>query len=502
MNNNINSLISLNLEKISLGALFKYGIKLWADVSNSLTEECFSDADNLHKIIFLTIRKYLDQGKTFDKVLIANDIHSLGIKTHDIDIFEYCNILSTTQITLEGAIKTVEELVKLKICRELVDQSARVKNYILSNKDKDLKDIVSEVDKINNEKISSLYNANQSGFIDIFETMQSNIEEISNNPPDDSKFMLGPFPTINRIYGSLSRPGNITVVGSRSGVGKTGLGMYVNTYLALKYNLPILHLDFGEMSPSELQFRAAVMLTGGAVPYWAFEYGKWKSNEKWAKIVKEAFEKAKKIKFYYEDVSNMNTTQVISLIRRFSYNKVGRNNMFLTHYDYLKPLENTSRFTAEWQAMGYFMKDIKSFITNELQIPFWTSLQLNRSGITTNKSSKEVEDSEASFSISDRIQQQATHAFIMRNKTYDEIASFGPEYGNAKIIFVKNRHLGEDFEKAINLVKVNKKDYQKNYINMLIKSFCFEDKGDLNKMIEDFKEIHNVKNEEGDGELL
>ena len=41
------------------------------------------------------------------------------------------------------------------------------------------------------------------------------------NSPLTEFGMMGPHPKVNEIYGSLLRPGNITVIVARSGVGKT-----------------------------------------------------------------------------------------------------------------------------------------------------------------------------------------------------------------------------------------------------------------------------------------
>ncbi len=73
--------------------------------------------------------------------------------------------------------------------------------------------------------------------------------------------------------------------------------------------------------------------------------------------------------------------------------------------------------------MGDFTQQLKNLITQEVPLPFWTSLQLNRLGITNNKKGSQVDDSENAFGISDRIFQQISHGFIMRQKVMDEIVA-------------------------------------------------------------------------------
>lgn len=493
--NNNNPLINLSQEKICLGALFKYGIKLWAEVGNTLTDQCFNDADNLHKVIFATLKKHLDKNEVFDKVVVSEEINRLKINTGELDVYEYCDIISNTQVTLEGAKEITKEVIKLKICRDLVTQSDEIKSFVFKNKDKSLSEIIDGIDKLNSSKISEIY-CNNIDFIDIFLNLKSDINNIADNPPDTSKFMMGPFKSINDIYGSLSRPGNITVVAARSGTNKTSLGMFVNSHISGNNNIPVLHLDNGEMSAEELKYRAICMFSEGRIPYWAIERGEWRKNSEWARIMDEIWPRVSKVKFFYQNIGGFSVKDILSYIRRFYYNKVGRGNMFLVHFDYLKPFEITKVETPEWKEMGHFIQDVKSFITNEIHIPFWTSLQLNRLGITNNKNSSQVDDSENSFSISDRIQHQASHAFILRYKTFDEIMQHGKEFGNMKAIFVKQRHLGEKFERALDMVRVGKKQYEKNYINIEGRSFFFRDKGDLNDLVLSLKDKHSTETED------
>jgi replicative DNA helicase len=56
--------------------------------------------------------------------------------------------------------------------------------------------------------------------VDIFENIDEFAEDLANNPQQEVG-MMGPHNKLNDIYGSVLRPGNITVVVARSGQGKT-----------------------------------------------------------------------------------------------------------------------------------------------------------------------------------------------------------------------------------------------------------------------------------------
>lgn len=494
MQKRISDLYSLQSEKHALSSICRNPDILY-EIDGWFTSTDFYQ--DIHATIYTIVKQIILNKEQLDGVLVAQKIANLGIKfNQEISIYDYVNSLFRISATKEVGIESFKEVLKLRVRRNLVDGARDIAQFVQKNGEIKLGEVVSGCDKIYGDLVESLQKSLESTGYDLFSDIEKKIEGLADNPPDESKYMLGPFPTINRIYGSLSRPGNLTVIGARSGIGKTSISMFYNIFLAEKYNLPILHLDFGEMSAEELQFRSVCMLTQGEVPYWAIESGKWRQNPEWLIKVRSVWNRVKKIKFYYEDISNKDPGEIISLIRRYSLGVFGRGNLFLVHYDYLKPFNTSDYATPEWKVMGHFIQDIKSFITNEIPVPFWASLQLNRSGITTNKMSAQVDDSENSFSISDKILQQSSHSFILRNKLNEEMTEEGGlKFGNLKMICVKYRHLGHDIGGAVKPVEVKKGVFKKNYINILSSSFHFEDKGDLRQMTEALKDKHDISDD-------
>ncbi|NJO61252.1 MAG: hypothetical protein HC836_24265 [Richelia sp. RM2_1_2] len=194
--------------------------------------------------------------------------------------------------------------------------------------------------------------------------------------------------------------------------------------------------------------------------------------------------------------------EIISVIRRFYYSVVGRGNKAVIHYDYLKGFE-AGKYSQEYQIMGLFMQELKTLITRECLLPVWTSLQLNRYGIVNNKKSSEIDDSENSFSISDKIVQQSTHSFILRKKTADEIED-EVGLGNCKLIPIKHRHLGQNHEDAEAFVKLPNGRYVKNYIHLRKRGFFFEEIGDLVSTVDQMGDgilVEKNDNKEKDTEL-
>lgn len=493
-------IFSLQIEKHVLGGLIKNPDVL-AEVDAFISEKDFSN--DTHGIIYSIIRQALCANEKLDKVILAQKIKNHGISfKDDINIFDYIDSICFTEINRAGTVEACQELKKLSIRRDLHEMGTKIQQAMKTGKDLTIDQIISSADEIYSEKIHSFHITQ--GPKNIFDGIEEDIEEIGNNPPDPNSFLMGPFKHINDMYGSLLRQGAINLVGARTGVGKTAFSMFYLLYVAEKYNLPILHLDFSEMTLDELRMRAVCMFTKGEVPYHAIESGEWRKNPLWTKLVRAVWPRVKKIKMYYEDIGSMTPYEIITLIRKFSYKTAGRGNRFLVNYDYLKPFNFDPR-TPEYKEMGHFIQMLKSLITNEIPASAWASLQLNRMGITNNKVSKDIDDSENSFSLSDRIIQQCTHAWLARPKLIDEIAEVGLEWGNMKLECMKHRHLGKDFSRALTPVKTETGKFRKNYINIHGSSFYFEERGDLNDLVKAIKLKYKPEKEnenDRDGELM
>jgi replicative DNA helicase len=312
--------------------------------------------------------------------------------------------------------------------------------------------------------------------------MEEIIEERGNNPITEFG-MMGPHPKVNEIYGSLLRPGNITVVVARSGVGKTQFCMHYATRVSAKYNVPVLHFDNGEMSKEELVMRQCAALSG--VPMHLIESGNWRrAGQDVVDKVRSVWQKIKNLQFYYYNVGGMDVDSMIDTLKRFYYSKVGRGNQMIFSFDYIKTTSESGGGKSEWQTVGEMVDKFKKCIQKEILedgnpvIPMITSVQSNRSGITNNRMSANVIDDESVVSLSDRITQFCSHMFILRNKTADEMQTEGARFGTHKLINVKARHLGKDIAGAVEPVRIGD-NLRKNFINLEFANFNISECGDL-----------------------
>lgn len=471
------------LEKQLLAALIKEPDD-YCEISNFInSRDFYSENTNLHSSIFSIIKQAIDKSEGIDEVIIAQRVNSLGLSFEDnVNPSDYIRSLGMRKVPKGNLIKTAKELKKYTVRREIYESAREVAKKMKGiSPDSTYTDIISQADQIYNSRIN-LYELGNDTPENIYEEMEALVEERGNNPVVEFG-MMGPHKKVNQIYGSLLRPGNITVIVARSGVGKTQFCMDYSTKVAVKYGIPVLHFDNGEMSKEELIMRQCAALSG--VPMHLIETGNWrKAGQEVVDKIRSVWSQIKNLQFYYYNVGGMDVDSMIKTLKRFYYGKVGRGNRMIFSFDYIKTTSESGGGKNEWQVVGEMVDKFKKCVQKEILhdgnpiIPMITSVQSNRSGITNNRNSSNVIDDESVVSLSDRITQFCSHMFILRNKTADEIESEGRNFGTHKLINVKARHLGQDIAGAVEPIRIGD-TLRKNFINLDFKNFSISERGDL-----------------------
>lgn len=494
---------SYECEQQLLSGLIKFP-QSYAEIAPFISDEdFFSESSQVNKTIFCVLRQALSSGEKIDDIVIAERVNSLGISFEDnINIFDYIKSLSMRRVSQESLIGSAKELKKLTVKRALCEAASEITHKI-----KDLpntssySEIIESADDIYNRKVN-LFQEGDDLPSNIFEDMESTMEERALNPVEEYGFM-GPHQSINNLYGSLLRPGNITVIVARSGVGKTQFCMDFCTKTSVNYeNIPVLHFDNGEMSREEIMNRQCAAISG--VQLNLIETGKWRQEgEETVEKMRDALEKAKNMKFYYYNVGGMSVDNMINIVKRFYYSKVGRGNKMIFSFDYIKTTFENFNTKTEWQVVGEMVDKFKRLVQKEIlyegnpMIAMMTSVQSNRSGIVGSRNSDSVVDDESIVSLSDRIIQFSSHLFSLRQKTLDELQNEPTDFGTHRLTCIKHRHLGQDVYRALNPVEMPDGSKKKNSINLEINNFSVTDKGDL-KDLADNMELHDISAEQDD----
>lgn len=474
---------NFELEKQLLAGLLKEPESL-AEISNFISNSDFySKQSSLHSAIFRIIQQAIDAGDEIDEIIIAQRVNEVGLSFEDnLNPSDYIKSLSLRKVPKGNILKTAKELKKYTIRREILESSQEIAKKMKNiSPESSYRDIVEVADNVYNSRIN-LYEIGNDTPENIYEEMEALVEERGNNPVTEFG-MMGPHQKINDIYGSLLRAGNITVIVARSGVGKTQFCMDYSTKVSLQYDVPVLHFDNGEMSKEELIMRQCAALSG--VPMHLLESGKWrKAGKDVVEKVRSVWPKIKNLKFYYYNVGGMDVDSMVNTLKRFYYSKVGRGNQMVFSFDYIKTTSENNGNKSEWQVVGEMVDKFKKCVQKEILhegnpvIPMITSVQSNRYGITTNRTSQNIVDDESIVSLSDRITQFCSHMFILRSKTTDEVETEGGRFGTHKLINVKARHLGSDIAGAVEPVSIGD-SLRKNAINLDFNNFNITERGDL-----------------------
>ena len=478
---------NLELEKQLLAGLIKDSDS-FSDISDFIdSSDFYSEESNLHKTIFTVIKQAHQSGDQVDEIIVAGRISSIGLSFEDnLNPSDYIKSLALRRVPEGNVLKTAKELKKTSVRRGIYKAAQEVAMEMKKmSPEIPYNEIVEKADHVYNSKIN-LYEAGDNLPENIYDEMEDLVEERGNNPVVEFG-MMGPHPTVNKIYGSLLRPGNITVIVARSGVGKTQFCMDYATKVSLKYDVPVLHFDNGEMSKEELIMRQCASLSG--VPMHLLESGKWRrAGEEVVAKVRSVWPKVKNLKFYYYNVGGLDVDSMVNTLKRFYFSKVGRGNKMIFSFDYIKTTSESSANKNEWQIVGEMVDKFKKCVQKEILhegepiIPMITSVQSNRLGITNNRNAQNVVDDESTVSLSDRIIQFCSHMFILRSKTADEIEIEGSHFGTHKLVGIKSRHLGKDIAGALEPIQVGD-SLRKNFINLNFANFNISERGDLRDIV-------------------
>jgi replicative DNA helicase len=491
---------SIQVERHVLSGLIKYQ-NLFAEVDIFLNDTDFFN--EVHSTIYSVYKSIAHKGEKVDKVLLAEKIKNLGISfKDDINIFDYIENLAFSQITEEATMNACKELMKLRIRREIIQTADKLKSFITKNGDDAIDKIIAEADSIYNNKISSYISKDEP--INLFEGVEDIIEELGNNPREDSGLITG-YPEFNRLYGGLKN-GNIYAIVSRPGQGKSTWinDICFNVAKNPKNKVKTLILDT-EMQTFDIQLRMVSSISD--VPMWYLETGNWRKNEEMTKKVRAAWSHVKNYEHYHYHVGSKNIDQICSMIRRWYLSKVGRGNQALIAYDYIKLTgEKVGQNWAEHQAIGDKIDKLKR-ISEEINCPIVTAMQLNRTGENFNRNASAVVDDSSAISLSDRLQWFASFVAIFRRKTLDELALDGQQFGTHKLIPTKTRFQGREAAGHQDLVRrldpTGKETWAQNYLNYNVQNFKIEERGSLHDIATRQREQYQLNDQSAnDGELL
>jgi|TARA_R110000751_G_scaffold266876_1_gene365849 replicative DNA helicase len=488
---------SIQIEKHVIGGLIN-NPSAFAEIDGFISgKDFFTDS---HATIYNVIKSTLSKGEDIDKVIVAQKIKNLGISfKDDINIFDYLTSISFTQITEKATVKVAQELAKITVRRETYYSGKKLMEFAKSSGEKTINEFISGSDSIYNDNVSAYTTETKPS--NIFDGIVDLIEDRSVNPGEDTG-LLTSYEEFNRLFGGLRR-GNLYAIAARPGQGKTTWINDLCFKIATKNKVKALVLDT-EMSKEEMQFRLAAAISG--IPVWYLETGNWRKNKEMVEKFKKAKDKLATYDYHHHHIGNKDIDQVCSLVKRWYYSEVGRGNDCVIAYDYVKLTgEKVDRNWAEYQAIGEKIDKLKK-LSEELNCPIITAMQLNRSGEGHGRNSANITDDSSAISLSDRLQWFASYVGIFRRKSEDELALDGEAFGTHKLITLKSRFQGRNATGHHDLIKRITVDgserHVNNYVNFDVDNFDVTERGSLRHIVEAQKERHDLDEGNDDGEIL
>ena len=487
-------IFSLRVEKHVLGGLIKHP-QFYPEIDGFISENDFFQP--VHKTLFCVIKSILAYGGALDKILLGQKIKELGIAVKDnVDIFDYISDISFTQITIDGIKKACQELVKLRIRRELVETAEEIMEAAHSMGEKTVDEIIAATDKVYNSRIASYGAAD--GPVDMFANIKEICEERAKSPIMEIGLKT-PFPNFNRMFGGIRSGNGVYAVVSRPKHGKsTWLLKMAQGCVDLNPGLKVLYLDT-EMKTEVGQFRAASAIT--QIPMWHLETGRWAQNgilsEKFKKTIDSTQKYAGKI--FHMNVVGRPLDDILSIIRRWYFSEVGRGGKAMAIYDYIKMTgETVGQNWSEHQIIGEKITQLNA-VGTDLDMPIWTACQMNRQG-------EDGKDDSSAIALSDRLQWYAAFVAIFRRKRLEELAQYGTTFGSHLMIPLATRFQGETATGHLDAVRVpvegkRKPQYMTNFINFDIQNFDVTEKGTLEDIVR-VKVKLTKPADDSDGKLL
>jgi replicative DNA helicase len=477
------SLFNIELEQEVISIVLQKP-ETYSDIEFLEQSDFSRDLGTIWEIIRLTIQ---NKGVP-TPIILAEKINSIGIKFNGIEVFDYLNALLVRPSDKRAIVDLAKKLKKKTLVRKIVENAQKLaKEAVEAERDgKSGAEIISLTDKYLGDSIINLAEGEREP-ANIYEGIVEMVEEKGNNPQEVVGYRI-PFPLFEKYYGGPVG-GNIYWISARSGIGKSTFLMFLLDSVVNDLNSDVkgLYLDT-EMSPEEQQIRLVANKIG--VPHYYIDSGMWRKHPEYFPKVREGLKMFSNTnrKLWFEKVNHLNASELRICIKKWYYKNCGRGSKAFVVLDYLKPtMADFKEFKgdAEWEMILKKMQIIKD-TADELNIPIWTAIQSNRSGVTKGKTMDTIDDSENTFGMSGRLDWLTSFSGILRKKLPDEIAMHGGlQYGTHSLIPLKGRKQGAQTTGFNNYVKVmrgKEVKYEDNY-------FCYNIDNFNVKEVCDYKQI-------------
>jgi replicative DNA helicase len=426
-------------EKAVLSGLLNFGNDAYAEISHLLGNgEPFTLTENRELFQCLKYAFAENADVKPDLFLVQSTARQIGLDSVlEVDNSSYIQRLFTYAGDRSNLIKFAKRIKKFHVVRELQDKLEESKKLLKAvDGSESILDICAKAEGPILGYINSITGNDSEGVQHIAQGIDEYFEDLENNPNAPIGISSG-YSRYDQIIGGGFGRKAVHIIGARTGIGKSLIGINVALHVAGKLKIPVLYLDT-EMDNAGHWQRIIPRLSQNKVTIDDIKFRRYVASESKKETVRKARNFLKKIPLDYINISGIGDfDETLSIIRRWLHMKVGfdstgRRNDCLIILDYLKMTGAEGlREMQEYQAMGFMVTKLHDF-TVQTDTPCLSFVQLNRDGIDN--------ETTAAISQSDRIAWLGSSVSIFKMKTEEEIEEDGgEENGNRKLIPVKTR---------------------------------------------------------------
>lgn len=435
-------LMDLAAERAVLAGIYHYGQDAYLDVADIIQQPTsFTDETNeaLYKVFaYLFDKRELTKLDQSSVMAAAYELNYSFLFDKPEELAHVKSVFQS-QVRLENVRHWAAQIRKLEVARLLRNQ---------------LSSAIFDIEKLTgNETVDAIVNIAENAIFDFGELLNLNGSEnepqpigkgireyyrhLARNPIDQVGISSGMKYYDDWIGGGFRRK-SLSLLGARTGVGKSMISDNVGLHIARHLDIPVLYLDT-EMNNEDHWHRLGANLSDITIR--TLETGQFGKDMQFMRQVGAAIDILEKIPFDYLNISGKPFEEIISIMRRWVKNKVGvdengKTKDCLIIYDYVKMMsgEGINAALQEYQMLGFMMTALHNFAVKH-DVPIFSLVQLNRDGID-----KETTDV---VSGSDRIAWLATNIAVFKPKADEEIADDGGlQNGTHKLVVIKARHGG------------------------------------------------------------
>jgi replicative DNA helicase len=433
---------NLPVERAVLAGICQYGLEVYVEL-DFLQPEYFSH--EINQVIYTCVQDIVNNNQNIEFSSIFSTANKLGVYEliNKATEMSFIRSLFNFPINKENIPKFAAKLTKLKLARDIKKAlSVCDKSLTKISGDESIEDIISIVETPIMEITSIAYKEQNNKTVLLGDNIGEYVNYLIENPSDYLGIPTG-FPKFDEAIGGGLRRKSVTLIGARTGVGKSVISTNVAKFVSQKHNIPVLYLDT-EMDLGDQRNRMLANLSGIKINDIA--KGTFAKNFNLKEKVVAAAKVIESIPYHYISIAGQPFDNILNIIKRWIHQYVGfdehgKTNDCLIIYDYFKLMSSAGLGAAmqEYQALGFQITKMNDFCI-KYDIPCLSFVQLNR---------------EEEIAQSDRLQWLASTVAKFQVKSDEEMADDGDENGNRKFVIIKARHgSGLDYGNYIN-IKMN-----------------------------------------------